>query len=157
MSATGAALVAASTIVADVVLGEDADAGRGRTVEQAEPARPEAHLRRGLLARRIEDADVRVRAAHESGRGLEQEGGLADPGLAAQEDERSGHEPAAEDTVQFADADGQPRDIRVADLGEWRGRRTARRASRADPLRAARDGSRMTVSTRLFQAPHARH
>ena len=113
--------------------------GRGRTIEEAEPARPQADLRGGLLAGRVEDPDVGVGAAHEAGGGLEQERRLADAGLTAQEDERPGHEPAAEDPVQFADPDGQPRDVRVADLGE--GRAGGRTAGETDGRRCGRHGT----------------
>ena len=136
MRATGPALRRRLDDLPDVVLGQDADAGRGRAVEQAEAAGPEPDLGRRFLARRVQDADGRVRAADEAGGGLEQERGLADPRFAAEQDERPGHEPAAEDAVQLADPDGQARDIGIADLGERR--RGGRAAGETRPTRSGR-------------------
>ena len=70
------------------------------------------------------------------------------PGLAADEDERPGHETATEDPVEFIDAEAQPRHVRVGDGGEaGRGRADARARH---GIRAPRAGSWTTVSTRLF-------
>ncbi len=78
--------------------------------------------------------------------GLEQQRGLADPGLAAEQHERSRHDAAAEHAVELVDAGRQPRVLPDLDLGvQHRGRRAAHgvaivagRGPRA-PLRALFD------------------
>ena len=58
-------------------------------------------------------------SAPEPGRDLEQERRLADPGLAAQQDDRAGHQATAEHAVQLADAHRSPDRLgRVRGVGE---------------------------------------
>ena len=56
--------------------------------------------------------------ADETGGGLEEERRLADPGLAAQEDERARNEAPAQDPVQFTDPDRQARKIGLTDVAK---------------------------------------
>jgi hypothetical protein len=81
-------------------------AGRGAG-EEPEPLGPQADLAARLLARRVQD---RAPVGSEAGGCLEQERGLADPGLAADEDERSRDQAAPQDPVQLAEAHGQAGD-----------------------------------------------
>jgi hypothetical protein len=55
--------------------------------------------------------------AREMRRCLEQQRRLADAGLAAEQDERTGHDAAAEDAIELADAGRQPRRIGELNLG----------------------------------------
>jgi hypothetical protein len=64
------------------------------------------------------DSGGRVGSADEAGGGLQEERRLADPGLAAEEDERAGDEAATEHPVQFADPDRQARDVHLADVAK---------------------------------------
>jgi len=86
-------------------LGEDLDVRR-----PAEPLGTELHLGDRLLTR---DQQRAVRCAHllECG---QQQGGLADAWLAADEHERRGHEAAAEHAVELGDAGRDP--LRILDL-----------------------------------------
>ena len=75
--------------------------------EQAGPQRADAlgaqpHLRGRLLAGDVEHASCSTRAAR--GGDVEQQGGLADPGLAGEQHDGPGHEAAAEHPVELADA-----------------------------------------------------
>ena len=121
---------------ADLALGDDPHRPAGRPVEEAEARGPEPDLGRRFLAGRVEDPAVgRRRPVGDAGRGLEQERGLADPRLAADEHERARDEPAAEHPVELADADRQARDVGRADLGE--GRQGRLRAGASAVARAA--------------------
>ena len=155
--ATGAGAGGRLDDLPDVVLGEDADSGRGRTVEEAEPARPEPDLGRRLLAGRVEDLHVRVRRR---GRGPPR------PGAGASTCRSPARRPAGSAIRARAHRRGPGPAPRCRRSGAGHPGRRSRRAAWAaavpagqpgGPLRAARDGSRMTVSTRLFQAPQARH
>ena len=64
----------------------------------------QAHLARGLFGADVEHARAR---AGGSGCDLEQQGRLADAGLAAQQDRGTGDDAAAEHAVELADA-GRP-------------------------------------------------
>ena len=131
----------------DVVLRQHADTVRRRTRQQPETGGPESHLARGLLARRVQHRTPAGRP-RQSGRGLEEERRLADPRLAADEDERSRDEPAAEDAVELVDADAQTRQVRVGD-GREAGRGAARhRSRRRTGPRAPRAASRGRPSRR---------
>jgi ornithine cyclodeaminase len=72
----------------------------GDTGDETESARAKTDLRAGFLARRVEDA---ASACRDARRGLEEQGGLADPGLAAEQDERSRDQPAPEDAVELGE------------------------------------------------------
>src|SRR2546423_1195495 len=89
-------------------------------VQGTEPLGPQAYLAGGLLAR-----DDQGRAARPGGPLLgdvEQQGGLADAGLAGQEDDRPGDQSATEYPVQLAHA-GRPVPGRLsADRGDRSGR-----------------------------------
>ena len=101
----------------DVVFGEDADTVRRRPAQQAEPRRPKADLPGRLLARRIQHGPAARRPGHPGG-GLEQERGLADPRFAADQHERPRDQSAAEDAIEFVDADAQARQVGVGDRRE---------------------------------------
>ncbi len=93
---------------ADLGLSHDPDPlGRG-TIEEAEPGSSQADLGRRFLAGSVEDRSAA--GARDPGRDVEKERRLADPGLAADEDERPADKPASEDPIQFADPDRLTRD-----------------------------------------------
>ncbi len=126
------------------MLGEDLDRAR-RPAPSSSPSRvgPEPDLARPT-PRRSRRARRR-RRPRDAGRGLEQERGLADPRLAAEEDQRARDEPAAEDPIELADARRQARDVGLADVA--RGRRASapavgarRAAARRGAARLADDG-----------------
>src|SRR5581483_1836101 len=103
-------------------LGEDLDV-RGA----AEPLGAELDLRDGLLARDQERSACRADRAE---RGQKQRR-LADAGLAADEDERRGHEPAAEHAVELGDAGRDAGGFLDPDVDETE-ERLRRRLCRAD-------------------------
>ena len=91
--------------VGTVQRGQDVAQGCGRGqsdpglgVAQADGAH--AHLIHRLLARDIGDVGL----GRQGGCGLQQQGGLADARIAAHQQARARHQPAAADPVQFADA-----------------------------------------------------
>src|SRR4051794_21119786 len=67
---------------------------------------------------------------------MEEERRLADPGLAAEKDDRPGHEAAPEDPIQLADAGRDPWTLRLADVDQ--ARRHGGRGPRALPHDEAR-------------------
>ena len=81
-----------------------------------EPLRTEPNLRRRLLARTrrgpLPPAPREVAERHAGERGL------ADPGRAAEQDERAGDQPAAEHPVELGDARQQAVDLRRLDLAQ---------------------------------------
>ncbi len=81
-----------------------------RGLFESEAGGAEADLGGGLLAR---DVDGGGAAAGEGGGGLEEEGRLADAGIAADEDRRSRHEAAAERAVELGDAGEGARRLRL--------------------------------------------
>jgi hypothetical protein len=95
----------------DVGLGHELHAFGGR----AGSTGPHADLSRRLLATRVEHPAA---GARDAGSHLEQDRGLADAGLPAEQDERPGHESAAEHTVELAHAGRRAALLRLADLGE---------------------------------------
>ena len=90
-------------------LGHDLDA-----VAAAEPFRAELHLRDGLLTG-DEQRAPRLRDRAERG---EQQRRLADAGLAADEDERCGHETSAEHPVELVDPGRDPGGLLGGDVNE---------------------------------------
>ena len=80
-------------------LGQDLDLPRA-----AEPRRAQLDLRDGFLAG---DEERAPRLTHRAQRGQQQRR-LADAGLTADEDERGGDQPAAEDAVELGDAGRDP-------------------------------------------------
>ena len=98
--------------VAEVGLGGELQGGVG----EAEAGGAQADLGGGLLAG---DVDGGLAAGGEGGGGLQEEGGLADAGVAADEDGRGGDEAAAEDAVELGDAGEGAGERR---LGRRRGR-----------------------------------
>ncbi len=72
-------------------------------VTDAEAAGAEADLVDGLFAGNVEDAAA---GAGQAGGGLEQEGGLADAGVAADEYGGGGDEASAQHAIQFRDGGG---------------------------------------------------
>ena len=88
--------------------------------QRAKALGPQPHLLVGLLA------------AYEQGPGavggqrrerLQQQGGLADPGLAAQQGDRARHQAAPQDAVELGDAGGPRQPLAGVDVGD--GRRTS--------------------------------
>ena len=77
-----------------------------RRVGEAEPAGAQAHLLDRFLAGDVEHAPA---GAGERGGGLQQQGGLADARIAAEQHRRAGHQPAAEHPVELGDAGGGAR------------------------------------------------
>ena len=71
----------------------------------AEPLGPHPDLRRRLLAGHVEDGAA---GCGEVTEGHRRDRALADPRRAAEQDERAGDEPAAEDAVELADAGPEP-------------------------------------------------
>ena len=112
----------------NITLRQDLDRGTRRSVEQAEALGPEADLGGRLLAGGVQD-----RTAEPGGR-LEQERGLADPRLAADEDDGADDDPAAQDAVQLPDPEWPARDVRLGHGCERRGVR------RQDGAMSARSG-----------------
>ena len=120
----------------EVGLGDDRDAQRG----PAEPLGAQLDLGRRFLAGDVEHAPPGGRQVAER---PARERGLADPGRAADQDERTGHEPAAEHPVELADPGGQPRHRRGLDVRERDRLERARRAPAATTgAAAARRGRR---------------
>ena len=67
----------------------------------------EPHLGGGLLAGDVEDAALACSPERAVWAGdLEQQGGLADAGLAGEQDDGAGHQAAAEDAVELGDPAG---------------------------------------------------
>ena len=137
---------------------EDAlDAGFGQQVQRrgadAEAIAAALDLVLGLLARRVEH---RADFAREVRGRLQQQRGLADAGLAAEQHQRPGHDAAAEHAIELADAGRQPHGVapfrppRTASPSSRR--RTARSGS---PLPRAAPASAARSSTSEFQAPHS--
>ncbi len=93
--------------------GEDVlDAGLGgelhRRAGDAEPVGAEPDLRDGLLAGDIDD---RRAAIGERAGDLEQQRRFADAGIAADQQRRAAHEPAAGDAVELGDAGNRARGV----------------------------------------------
>ena len=95
------------------------------SAERAEPLGAQAHLLLALLARRRSSTRARP-PARERARELQQQRALADPGIAAHQQQRAGHDAAAEHAIQLARC-------RSASA-----RRAHARRRRADAARAAR-------------------
>ena len=103
-----------------------------------EPLGAEAHLRGRLLAGDVERLPARGLEVPERHPG---EGRLADPGRAAEQDQRPGHEATAEHPVELSDPRQQPLGARQLDLAERRRPRRLRPAAAAaspTPLRRRR-------------------
>ena len=103
------------------MLGEDLDALARGAGQQAEPCGSQPDLPRRFLARRVQDPAFPGRSATQAGGGLQEERGLADPGFAAEQDERAGDESPAQDAVELADAQAQPWEVGLRDLGQLGG------------------------------------
>ena len=124
---------------------------RGRA--EAEPARAQPHLIRRLLAGNISDGkalrgDLRGR--------LQQQGRLADAGIAADQACRAGDEAAAERPVELGDAGRDPRPA-----ARRRASRPTRSIRRPPPRRLCRAEKGVTTpsasSTRLFHSLQSAH
>src|SRR6185295_18631290 len=106
-------------------LGEDAD----RAGADAEPARAQRHLRTALLAGDVE----RLHAAGERVERLQEQRRLADPGIAADQDDAALDDAAAERAVELLDAGRMPLGVAGVDLAERRdafgGQQAARRTA----------------------------
>ncbi len=90
---------------------------RDRRIAQAQPLGAEAYLADRLFARHVDDA---ASGARHRGGDLDQDGRLADAGVAADEDRGAGHEAAADHPVELADA-GEPA-RQLGGLAEERGK-----------------------------------
>jgi hypothetical protein len=104
------------------------DVGKGGLRHQPEvlrqcpqPLRPGPHLRRRLLGGDVEAAQAPLR---EPGQGLQQQGGLPDPRLAAQQGDRPGDQAALQDAVQLGHAGGPVVAAAGVDLRDGTGRAT---------------------------------
>ncbi len=86
-------------------------------IVQAQAMRALRDLAQRLFPGRV--ADIQV--AGQFRRNLLQQGRLADPGIAAQQHDRAGHQPAAEHTVEFPETGGKSQPGIVGQLAE-RGR-----------------------------------
>jgi hypothetical protein len=76
------------------------------SVTQGKPFSAQSHLRDRLLAGNVNGT---LTAARVRGRDFKQQRRFADAGIAAQEQHRSAHQPAAGHAVEFGDTGGQPR------------------------------------------------
>ena len=92
----------------------------------AEPRGAQLHLRGRLLA----GDEQRPPAPRDRAERAQEERRLADAGLAADEDERRGHEAAAEHAVELGDAGRDPRRLLDLDVDEPQQRLAARRRRR---------------------------
>ncbi len=123
---------------------------RYRRITQAEPFGAEPNLADRLFARHVDDASAGIR--HRSG-DLDQDGRLADAGIAADQDRRARDEAAADDTVELADTGERARQL-LGVAGE-RGKRDWLAASGA---KRGRHGGRRFLGKRVpfaarFAAP----
>ena len=131
----------------DVSASEEQPAAR-----DAEPLAAQLDLPLGFLARHVEDGAVR---APEQVGDLEQQRALADPGLAADQHHRAGHDPAAQHAVELADAGGNARRLRAVDLVVGRaGWRSRRDSWSGRPLPPAGAGC-CRSSAKLFHSPQS--
>src|SRR5439155_26570845 len=81
----------------------------------AEPLAPHLDLAGRLLARHVEDP---LRRLGKPGQDLQQQGGLADPGIAADQDHGALDDPAAENPVELPDTGQEPRFHRIQSRSE---------------------------------------
>ena len=135
--------------------------GPGRALRPAPASTPSRPARRWTWV--VDSSPVAYRASGPpaalptmAASGLEHERGLADPGLAAEQHDRTADQAAAEDAVELADPDGDARGVGQPD-GRAGGRPRPPRSWRGSAAAPAPLGSRTTVSTRLFQVPQVRH
>ena len=77
-----------------------------RGIGETEPLGAQPHLRDSFLAG---DVNRALAAARERGRDLDQQRRFADARIAAEQQHRAAHQPAAGDAVEFGDARGEPR------------------------------------------------
>ncbi len=130
--------------------GDVAQVDRGgefqRRVMDAEATGAHPHLLDRFLAGHVEHAPAGPRQA---GGRLQQQGGLADPGIAADQHRRGRHQPAAQHPVQFGDAGrAARRRFGAAGQADEFDTRLPAAALPAGPGRAA-----MASSTMLFHSP----
>ena len=127
-----------------------------RRIADAEPIAARLDLMLGFFARRVEH---RADALREVRRRLQQQRGLADARLAAEQHQRSGNDAAAQHAIEFADAGGDAIGLRRFDVrvllrarcGNSRHRVAMRRRPAQRRLRTARS------STNEFHAPQSSH
>ncbi|OQA40623.1 MAG: hypothetical protein BWY52_02823 [Chloroflexi bacterium ADurb.Bin325] len=101
-------------------------------LDDAQPLRAQLDLRGGFLAGDVED---RALAAAQRMAQLDQQGGLADAGVAADEHHRAGHDAAAQHAAQLAD---RHRDALIAvggDVGQGQRRAAGRQRGAGRPAR----------------------
>ena len=85
-----------------------------RRIAHAKPLAARLDLVLRFLAGAVQHRSDRPRHV---GGSLQQQRGLADPGLAAQQDQRAGHDAAAEDAIELVDARRKPGVLLDFDLG----------------------------------------
>ena len=100
----------------DVVFREHPDALARFAGQQPEPSGAQPDLAGRLFAGRIEHAAGSVGRTGQAGGRLEQQRRLADPRLPADQDQRSGNQPAAEHPIELVDPERQAWQVRVGDL-----------------------------------------
>ena len=121
-------------------LGEDLD-----VLGAAEPRRAQLHLRGRLLAG---DEERTAAAGGDRTEGAEEQGRLADAGLAADEDEAGRDEPAAEDAVELGHAGRDPLRLLGVDVDE-----AEERLRRGSPS-SMRQGVSSTSEPKALQPGH---
>ena len=104
-----------------------------------QPLGAEPDLIGRLLAAGVEHG---APAVSEPGRRLQQQGGLADAGLAADEDHRAGHDAAAKHEVEFGEPRAPALERVGGDVPEPGRRRSAAAAAGTSPTRGAPTGAR---------------
>src|SRR5262249_14566505 len=105
---------------------------------RAKPRGTQPHLRHRLFPR---DVDRALPVAGQRGRDLDQQGGLADAGITAEQQHRAPDETAAGDAVEFGETRGEPRRV-VA--------RSRERLERKEPPLARRACGDLQRSGTLF-------
>ena len=121
--------------VLDTGLGGEFDGRLG----EAEPIGAQAHLVHRFLARDVDDP---LAAQGQRRAGLDQQGRLADAGLAAEQQDRAGDEAAARDAVEFVDP-GPQAAMRMVGDAEFAEREDAAFPGAARGLRADADRARI--------------
>ena len=133
--------------VLDRGLGRELD----RRVGQAEPFCAQPHLRDRLFAGNVDGA---VAGPRERRGDLDQQRGFADAGIAAEQQHRAAHEPAAGDAVELGDAGGQAR--RLVSFARERLEREQTALARRAPGLAGRAVAALS-SAIVFHSPQASH
>ena len=121
-------------------------------VRQRQPLGAQPHLRDGFLAG---DIDRALADARERGRDLNEQRRLADAGIAADEQHRAAHEPAAGDAVEFGQSGGKAR--RFMRFARQRFEREGASLARRLAGTARADAAPAFSSASVFHSPQASH